>query len=189
MSRDTRAEIIAAAKALFLEKGYRGGTTREIAEKAGIAEVTLFRHFGSKKDLFLSVVKPIFTDSLRNFIRTEEVHDVGALLRKLAADRIGVTGENSDLFRLLFYEMQFHEDIKSEFSEIVMEILDALGSAVAAGQSRGEFKKIDPKEAGFIFFSSIVGAVILRQIHGLGGEDIDNDMAVEVFLDGIRKRK
>ena len=138
----------------------------------GKATLPRSHFFGILEALIYFCCQAIFTDSLRNFIRTEEVHDVGALLRKLAADRIGVTGENSDLFRLLFYEMQFHEDIKSEFSEIVMEILDALGSAGAAGQSRGEFKKIDPKEAGFIFFSSIVGAVILRQIHGLGGEDI-----------------
>jgi AcrR family transcriptional regulator len=34
------------------EKGYLGATTREIARVAGVTELTLFRHFGSKQRLF-----------------------------------------------------------------------------------------------------------------------------------------
>jgi len=41
-----------AASDLFANKGYAGTTTRSIAETAGVNEVTLFRHFGSKENLF-----------------------------------------------------------------------------------------------------------------------------------------
>lgn len=47
----TRGRLLAAAMAVFAETGYAGATTRAIAERAGVNEVTLFRHFGSKADL------------------------------------------------------------------------------------------------------------------------------------------
>ena len=46
--RDTRDKILDASLALFSKKGFLGATTKEIAKKAGVAELTLFRHFSSK---------------------------------------------------------------------------------------------------------------------------------------------
>ena len=46
-----RERILRAAAALFADTGYRGATTRRIAERAAVNEVTLFRHFGSKQEL------------------------------------------------------------------------------------------------------------------------------------------
>lgn len=48
---DARNRILAAAVEVFAEHGTRGATTRRIAEVAGVNEVTLFRHFGSKEKL------------------------------------------------------------------------------------------------------------------------------------------
>lgn len=49
---DTSEKILKAAMNLFSEKGYRDVTTREIARKARVSELTLFRHFGKKSALF-----------------------------------------------------------------------------------------------------------------------------------------
>lgn len=48
---DIRAKILEAAVDVYSGCGFRGATTRRIAEKAGVNEVTLFRHFGSKYTL------------------------------------------------------------------------------------------------------------------------------------------
>ena len=48
---DTREAILAAALEAYSKYGFRGATTRRIAEIAGVNEVTLFRHFGSKDTL------------------------------------------------------------------------------------------------------------------------------------------
>ncbi len=52
----TKDRILEAAYKCFSEKGYLGATTREIAKNAGVSEVTLFRHFKSKKELFSEVL-------------------------------------------------------------------------------------------------------------------------------------
>ena len=55
-SQSTRSKILETALRLFSQRGYLGATTKEIAKEAGIAEVTLFRHFSSKERLFEEVL-------------------------------------------------------------------------------------------------------------------------------------
>ena len=59
MSRpdETRESLLNAALDIFSEKGFNGATTRSIAERAGVNEVTLFRHFGNKDSLFDAVIE------------------------------------------------------------------------------------------------------------------------------------
>ncbi|MGB7057581.1 MAG: helix-turn-helix domain-containing protein, partial [Geitlerinemataceae cyanobacterium] len=46
---ETRTRILESAGRLFARQGYDGTTTRALAQDAGVAEGTLFRHFDSKK--------------------------------------------------------------------------------------------------------------------------------------------
>ena len=54
---EIRTKILEAALQVFAETGYRGATTRRIAQIADVNEVTLFRQFGSKDDLLRSAVE------------------------------------------------------------------------------------------------------------------------------------
>ncbi len=56
-SRSTDDRLLEAALELLGERGYEGATTRRIAERAGVAEVTLFRRFGSKARLLAEAVR------------------------------------------------------------------------------------------------------------------------------------
>ena len=53
---DVREQLLEAARKVFAEAGFRGATTRRIAQEAGVNEVTLFRQFGSKEGLILEAV-------------------------------------------------------------------------------------------------------------------------------------
>lgn len=54
-----KGEILDAAVAVFAEKGYDAGSLREIAERVGVSEPAIYRHFANKEDLFLSVVRAV----------------------------------------------------------------------------------------------------------------------------------
>ena len=54
---DLRQKILKAATELYAETGFRGTTTRQIAQLAGVNEVTLFRHFGSKTALLHEAIR------------------------------------------------------------------------------------------------------------------------------------
>ena len=55
-AEERRDTIVAAGRAVFLEQGLNGARTRTIAERAGITEAVLYRHFESKEDIFESAV-------------------------------------------------------------------------------------------------------------------------------------
>src|SRR6266702_7404650 len=52
-----RDEILAAAADVFAQHGFRGSTTRRIADAAGVNEITLFRQFGSKEVLLREAMR------------------------------------------------------------------------------------------------------------------------------------
>src|SRR5471032_2054572 len=57
MTAPTKDHILEAAARLYGEHGFRGTTTRRIAQEAGVNEVTLFRLFGSKTALLLEALR------------------------------------------------------------------------------------------------------------------------------------
>ncbi|MBN2443386.1 MAG: helix-turn-helix transcriptional regulator, partial [Spirochaetales bacterium] len=60
MSKETtRQNILETALQLFSTKGYSSITTKEIAKKAGISEMTVFRHFDTKRSIFTSVIQEL----------------------------------------------------------------------------------------------------------------------------------
>jgi AcrR family transcriptional regulator len=63
---ERRRVIIEAAPTLFSQKGFRGTTTKEIAQAAGCSEATLFKHFATKDALYSAI--------LETKVRIEEVH-------------------------------------------------------------------------------------------------------------------
>lgn len=54
---ELRDRILETAVEVYAETGFRGATTRRIAERAGVNEITLFRHFGSKSRLLQEAIK------------------------------------------------------------------------------------------------------------------------------------
>src|SRR5271169_6697566 len=53
---NSRARVLKAATALFAAKGFHETSTREVARKARVNEITIFRHFKNKQELYLQVL-------------------------------------------------------------------------------------------------------------------------------------
>ena len=85
---DRRAQIIAAAREVFIEQGAYATRSREIAERAGITEAYLYRHFRSKDEIFqLAIDEPIkalisrLRDETRELAARDDVDRADILLR------------------------------------------------------------------------------------------------------------
>ena len=72
LARDERrARILEAAARVFAERGYERAAMDEIAERAGITKPIVYRHFGSKRDLYLSLIE-LHSGDLMSFM-TERI--------------------------------------------------------------------------------------------------------------------
>lgn len=98
---DTRQRIMAAAMQLFGQVGYTQAATRAIAEAAGVNEVTLFRHFGSKKNLLLACIQAFNAASFSGTFESELTGDYAEDILRMARLQIKDTAEHMDLLRLL----------------------------------------------------------------------------------------
>src|SRR5215212_8367188 len=58
-SERTRAKLVAAARELFLERGYANVSTEEVVRRAGVTRGALYHHFEGKRDLFLAVFEAV----------------------------------------------------------------------------------------------------------------------------------
>jgi AcrR family transcriptional regulator len=69
---DTRQALIDAAWEVFVRRGFARATTREIAEAAGVAEGTIYRHFDDKRALFRGVFFHVAGGMIEEFRRLPE---------------------------------------------------------------------------------------------------------------------
>jgi AcrR family transcriptional regulator len=78
---DVREKLLRAALHVFEESGSRGATTRRIAAEAGVNEITLFRHFGSKAALLTEALRLASEDRQAAFrLPDEPVDPAGELM-------------------------------------------------------------------------------------------------------------
>ncbi|MCL2864385.1 MAG: TetR/AcrR family transcriptional regulator [Lachnospiraceae bacterium] len=68
---DTSKRIMEVALKLFSEKGYYSTTTKQIAEESNVNEVTIFRHFGNKANIFQEITEHYVVDTRADFILEE----------------------------------------------------------------------------------------------------------------------
>lgn len=92
---DTRTSILNAAVQVFSQHGFRGSTTRRIADAAAVNEVTIFRYFGSKEALLQEAIMSCEEQqAFSNSLPSEPVNPLqelsewsGAIVRHLASRR------------------------------------------------------------------------------------------------------
>jgi AcrR family transcriptional regulator len=71
---DRRAQIVAAAREVFVEQGVKGTRSRLIAERAGITEAYLYRLFHSKKEIYILAVEAPLTELIESLkVETHEL--------------------------------------------------------------------------------------------------------------------
>lgn len=135
MSReDRKAQIIQVAVELFVEQGYKGTTTAQIAEAAGISEVTLFRNFDSKREIFLQGVMPILTETLMDRLKVDENISREEALERFLKDRLAVISEYHGVVRLVLMENQMSHEFKD------IDFIKQIGGQIQSGLHEMGFK-------------------------------------------------
>jgi AcrR family transcriptional regulator len=184
---DTRLRILAATRELYANKGSRGTTTREVAERAGVNEATLFRHFGTKGQLLTAMLEhysaiPDFPQTLE---RVRSQTTVEAQLRELARYSIESMRRKEDLVRVSMAEELTNPEghtcawrAPTHARELLVRFFK---EKVEASELSGE-----PEWLARVFMSLFFSFVMARRIWA--DLDVSSDDAVgtlvEIFLNG-----
>ena len=129
MNKELREkELLEAALKVFIEKGYKGTTTSEIAKVANISEVTLFRYFRNKEEIFMLSVQPVMQESMRMLKLDAKHEQFKESLRKALIDRVQYINKHHQVIKLILNEQMLLETYANVIDEMVKSLQDVLFS-------------------------------------------------------------
>ena len=168
---ERRQAIVAAAQRVFAAGSYSGSTTAEIAREAGVSEPILYRHFGSKRGLYLACLAAAWA-SLRAACdaKLEELGDREAVAAIGQASReFHASGgmKPVTLWIQALNEAGGDEEIKGFLRDQLREVHDYIADAVRRGQAAGGVPadRVPDAEA----WISVGAALLLSFADRLGG--------------------
>jgi AcrR family transcriptional regulator len=201
-SDDTKREIMKSAVAIFAKKGYAASTTREIADSAGVSEAALFKYYKNKKGLLHETVltfieqmglDPVF-EGIDDIVKMNKELTTEELFIKLFSDRIYMIERNFQIFKILFIEIQYHEDVRDIFMEKIMGKILHYTQAISLILEEREDVRSDLDY--FTIIRSFLGGVFLTVMQkkllpelDIIKTDMDTEIKnmVDLFMKGILK--
>jgi AcrR family transcriptional regulator len=141
---DRKRQLLEHAKELFVTLGYQNTTTEKIAQAAGVTEPVLYRHFESKKALFLEVLQEIRAATLTRWrTETADLVDPLARLHAIADMYLDTTREQARAFRIMHRTLieAADEEIAAELRSFYLDSEDVLARIIVEGQQSGVFRR------------------------------------------------
>lgn len=187
-------KIMEVAITLFAEKGYSNTATAEIAKMAGVAEGTIFKHYGTKENLLLSIMVPFIKD----FFPTMADELIGELmkdectfeefLRALLTNRIHFISENREIFQVVIKEMIYKDELRNETLPYILEVAsNRLVKVMEIFKQRGDLKDI-PNESILKMLSTIISGFFISNFVLLNKKSISDDAIEDIvsfILNGL----
>ncbi len=106
-----REQLLDVAMDLFSKRGYAGATTAQLAKEAGITEPIIYRHFKSKRDLFVALIERTGRRTLEQWEKDlADVNDPGERLARILNDNPMVSESGREGYRVLLQSISEIED-------------------------------------------------------------------------------
>ena len=188
---ERRSQILAVAVSLFSQRGFRGTTTKEIAQAAGVSEAMVFRHFATKEELYAAILdhKACSHDQFDPAVLAAEAikrKDDRAVFESLALGALNHHEKDPQFQRLLLHSaLEKHQLAEMFFNEFVRRVYEYLGAYIRERQRDGAFVEVDPA----IVVRCFIGMVMHQSLNNnLWDPDrrllnISNESAAKHFTD------
>jgi AcrR family transcriptional regulator len=194
-----RSDILKAAAAVLLERGYAGGAMSDVARRLGGSKGTLYRYFESKHALFAAVAGERAARYHRIFDGFSASSNLAFDLRRLARAHLAFVSSEAHLalHRALIAEVG-KSDVGKAFFEEERKIASApLAARIGAAMDQGRLRRFDSRMAATHFRALCQSDVYEQRLRGvidkLAPEEISRaaDDAVDMFLRayGVEERE
>src|SRR3954470_4405685 len=147
---ERRLQIAEVAMRLFSERGFRGTTTKEIAQAAGVSEAIIFRHFATKEELYRAIIDHVACESgiespgdiVGDAVRRK---DDRAVFEGLAFHALEHHETDPEFHRLLLHAaLERHELAEMFWEQNVQPLYKFLGEYIRARQADSAMIALEP---------------------------------------------
>jgi len=192
---ERRRVIVEAAVALFSRKGFRGTTTKEIAETAGCSEATIFKHFTTKEELYSAILeaKSRIEETLAKAAQAAASKDDIGVFRAVGLESLIRTEQDPSLMRLLLFSaLEGHNLSHLFFESKVRGLHEFLSGYIQDRIADGAFQPVDPLLAARGFVGMVAHYLLIHEIFGVKRQagllpEHVVDTFVRLFLQGIQR--
>ena len=165
---DRPGEIVAAAMAVFAEKGFAAAKLDDIARRAGVSKGAVYLYFETKEDVFRAVVTQAIAPNVGAVKAMIAAHEgpLADLLRGVVAHVAGMveTTPIGGVLKMVVGEARnFPELARVWHDELVSKALGAITAAIAGAQARGEVRPGDPRAYAVQLISPMLVGVLWRE--------------------------
>lgn len=171
--------MLDSACRVFFKKSYRGATTAEIARDARISEPILYRHFGSKRDLYLACLDEAwrgFREVAEQALADDPGRCLGAVSDAYMARRAKL--RIVDLWIQSLAEASEDAVIAKAVRGQIREMHEFFAGVIRRGQAEGVIHPDrDPVAEAWVFVSGGLLATIDHRLGGLLGDDLERVQA------------
>jgi len=169
----TQQKILAAALALFAEKSYEEVGTREIADRAGVAEGTLFHNFVNKNGILDAIMQPIMQNILPTMLNTldQAVLDgdsqtLDAFIVALVTDRVAFAERNQESLAVILSQFFNNEKDRAAVMGMVSpEILTQANVVMDRLKTAGELVDWPNRMILQLLFSTLGGYLVEKVLY------------------------
>ena len=166
---DRRRHLVETAIRLFTEGSYRGTTTAEIARAAGVSEPILYRHFASKRDLYLAALEDVWAKTRESWERTlDAAPDACAGVEAISKGHVSVRSPKLQLAELwvqALSEASEDPELKRHLRRHMREVHDFVADLVRRGQNEGAIAaKRDPDAEAWIMLAGGILGMVGRRV-------------------------
>lgn len=164
-------ELLAAALALFVEKGYAATRSEEVARRAGVSKGTLFLYFASKEELFKAVVRENIVGRFAEWEVEFETHtgSTPELLRYALMmwwERVG-NSPAGGISKLMMSEAANFPELAAFYQQEVIDPgRDLIRRILQRGVDRGEFRPVDMEHAIYAVLAPMIFLMSWRHSFG-----------------------
>jgi len=194
ISLPTREKILETSLKLFSTKGFLGATTKEIAREAGVAEITLFRHFPSKENLFEEVLnKYSFLPVLKGLLPEIAAMRYEKALTVIAKKFLDTLDSRKEMIQIMHSEAKrYPEKICSIYQGFIEELIKTLAAYFNDLKKKGIVRTLDAETAARAFLGMFFSFFNAREFHMFKkykGSDADEIIPefVSIFARGTLK--
>jgi AcrR family transcriptional regulator len=181
-AEERRAAVLESACQIFAKGSYHGATTAEIARSAGVTEPILYRHFASKRDLYLSCLGAAW-DECRTMWETAvaEEPDPGLWVGAMGRSYLAAKDKRGQIAVLWLQALTDASDdpeirrfIRRHMREVHTFVADVIRDAQKAG---GMLKDRDADAEAWLFISVGLLATVSRRLGGIIEDDLEEIFA------------
>ncbi|MCK9859754.1 TetR/AcrR family transcriptional regulator [Paenibacillus sp. ATY16] len=171
---DKQLKIVKAASEIFAEKGFAGSSTSEIAQRAGVAEGTIFRHYKTKKELLVSIVAPVMAKLVAPFVMREfykvldsKYDSYDQMLRAILENRLAFLEKHLNVLKIFIQEIPFHPELQEQFEKLILaKVFEKVTPNILRFQEEGTLVNWSPYTIIRLTVSSLIGYAAIRMIYG-----------------------